>query len=389
MVRNSLSLRRARAFTMIELAVTLALIAALAAVLFPVIASGKSMRDRGCLSNHHQLVRAVSMYVEDFGDGELTNKVQLDPYIGANLVDCPNNFSPAFKHTQKKDGCGDDDARHGDEDHGRGCGGDGENGGGHNGAGPSGGGAASTANMTSHGGSVLTSTATAAIFWGKSWASTSYVADKVSGLDLWYAGFGGSRYAATCNEYKGSNGQVTSTSTYLGHYIDTSAAATGQPSTAAIQAEVCKMIPAAKLYTNGYYAVYTDTPRGTAGFCAWHSWGTCSGIPVQFAFFFSLDGDAGCNPSDASGLHSQGLAALANVTAHELCEARTDARGSGWYDSAGAENGDKCAWTYGSPLVSFPNGTQWKLQGEWSNSAYSAGTGYKNSAGLKGCLSGL
>ena len=24
---------------------------------------------------------------------------------------------------------------------------------------------------------------------------------------------------------------------------------------------------------NGYYPVYTDIPRGTAGYCAWHSWG--------------------------------------------------------------------------------------------------------------------
>jgi hypothetical protein len=149
------------------------------------------------------------------------------------------------------------------------------------------------------------------------------------------------------------------------------------------------MIPASKLYTNGYYAVYTDTPRGTAGFCAWHSWGTCSGIPIQFAFFFDLDGDAGCNPADTSGLHSQGLAALANVSGHELSEARTDPRGTGWYDSTGGENGDKCAWTYGAPLVTFSNGSQWKIQGEWSNAAYTAGTGYKNSAGQKGCLSGL
>ena len=58
---------------------------------------------------------------------------------------------------------------------------------------------------------------------------------------------------------------------------------------------------------------------------------------MQFAFFFDLDGDAGCDP-DTSGLHSQGLAALANVSAHELSEARTDPASPGaWYDSSGAE----------------------------------------------------
>jgi hypothetical protein len=31
---------------------------------------------------------------------------------------------------------------------------------------------------------------------------------------------------------------------------------------------------------------------------------------------------------------------------------------------------------------------QWKIQGEWSNAAYNAGTGYPNSAGQNGCLGG-
>ncbi len=60
----------------------------------------------------------------------------------------------------------------------------------------------------------------------------------------------------------------------------------------------------------------------------------------------------------------------------------------GWYDSSGAENGDKCAWTFNVPSVPFTNGTSWKLQGEWSNAAYTGGTGYPNSSGQRGCLDG-
>ena len=44
---------------------------------------------------------------------------------------------------------------------------------------------------------------------------------------------------------------------------------------APIQAEVCAEISTP--VANGYYPVYVDTPRGHAGFCAWHSWGTCGG----------------------------------------------------------------------------------------------------------------
>jgi len=79
---------------------------------------------------------------------------------------------------------------------------------------------------------------------------------------------------------------------------------------------------------------------------------------------------------------------LANVSAHELSEARTDPRNGGWYDRQGDENGDKCAWTFNVPSVTFTNGSKWKLQGEWSNAAYNSGTGYPNNSGQRGCLDG-
>jgi hypothetical protein len=243
-----------------------------------------------------------------------------------------------------------------------------------------------SANMTYHGGKIMPTAVTKAIFWGTSWGT--YSGDKITGVDAWYTGFNGSNYAKTVDEYTGSNGQVGPTTTHQGHVIDTSAAS-GGGSTSAILAEVAKVITSPDKSGNGYYPVYTDLPRGNAGYCAWHSSGTVGGVTVQFAFFWKLDGDAGCDPQDTSGLHSQGLAALANVSGHELSEARSDPASPGaWYDGSGAENGDKCAWTFGVPLVTFSDGNKWKVQGEWSNAAYIAGTGYPNSSGQRGCLSG-
>lgn len=240
--------------------------------------------------------------------------------------------------------------------------------------------------MTYHGGVIMKSAVSEAIFWGPSWANSSFSGDKIAGLDSWYGGFGGSNYAKTSDEYTGSNGQVGSSLINDHYLVDTSKAANGS-STGAIVAEVCKEI--ANPVSNGYYPVYVDVKRGNAGYCAYHTFGSCKGVTVQVAFFFDLDGDAGCDPQDTSGLHSQGLAALANVSGHELSEARTDPDSPGaWYDSRGQENGDKCAWTFHVPLVKFNNGTQWKIQGEWSNNAYNTGTGYPNSAGQKGCLAG-
>jgi hypothetical protein len=97
-----------------------------------------------------------------------------------------------------------------------------------------------------------------------------------------------------------------------------------------------------------------------------------STVPIEFGFFFNLDGDSGCDPQDNSGLHSQGLAAIANVTGHELSETRTDPALNAWYDSSGSENADKCAWSFSGSLLQFSNNTQWKIQGNWSNTAFNA-----------------
>lgn len=265
--------------------------------------------------------------------------------------------------------------------------------------------AATAGNMTYHGGKIMPTVTSKAIFWGTSWAT--YTGDVITGLDSWYVGHNGSNYAKTVNEYTGTNGQVGSSGlVHQGHIIDSSTAASTGGNSSTILAEVCKQITNGNLVPdlngNGYYPVYVDKPRAKFGsnsqYCAWHSAGTCTyngqSVAVQFAFFYSGKTstgatDTGCSPSDTVTGHSAQLASLANVTAHELSEARSDpASPSAWYDASGYENGDKCAWTFNVPYVTFPNGTQWKLQGEWSNAAYTAGTGYPNSSGQNGCLDG-
>lgn len=244
-----------------------------------------------------------------------------------------------------------------------------------------------SANMTYHSGPIMQNTVVEPIFWGTTWPK--YTGDKISGMDLWYSGISGTEYARTTDEYTQSNGaRVTTSIAYTsGTYaVDGTAAPSGAPATSTILAEVCRKI--SNPQTNGYYPVYIDHSRGSAGYCAWHSSGSCGGVTVQFAFFFDLDNDAGCDPASSISGQSQGLQALANVSGHELSEARTDAHGNAWYDNRGNENGDKCAWYFGGPFVTFANGSQWKIQGNWSNYAYSNGLGYANSSGQHGCIDG-
>ena len=225
------------------------------------------------------------------------------------------------------------------------------------------------------------STTVVPVYWGSSWANTSFTGDKITGLDTFYSGVGGTAYARTNGEYYDGTGNVNTTNiSKSANLKDSSATPSGAPSTSQVLAEVAKATgnhPVA----NAYYPVYSDKPRGSAGYCAWHSSGTINGIRVQFGFFFNLDGDPGCDPQSPGSLgHSQGLSALANVSGHELSEMLTDPQLNAWYDQKGAENSDKCAWTFSGTVAI--GGQNWKIQGNWSNAAANANSGYANG----GCI---
>jgi hypothetical protein len=259
---------------------------------------------------------------------------------------------------------------------------------------PDAGAGARPVNLVYHNGPVVTTSSVVhPIYWGTRWSNTGFSGDKIAGLDLFYGGANNTSYLGTNTEYTQAGGAFVTKALSLGsHFIDTSAAPSGAPQTSAILAEVCKAA-AGQIVTNGYYPVYVDTPRGSTGYCAWHSWGKCGNTNIQFAFFFNLDGDGGCDPADNETGHSQGLAALANVSGHELSERQTDPQGNAWYDKQGAENSDKCAWKFGGNAVTFANNSIWKIQGNWSNSAYNLNQGYVDDTyytgqKIRGCVDG-
>lgn len=267
---------------------------------------------------------------------------------------------------------------------------------------------------------VMSTIDTKPIFWGVSWHNPKFYSDKIFGLMHFYENFQDSTYAGTVSEYLPDQ---------LNHYafgsvIDSSPASQDPRQ---VLAKVCEIAGAVSSNSN-YYPVYVDIKRGNAGYCAYHSAGICGGRPVQFAFFFNIDDDPACDPlspyapmfralnsqkpGTVAGVNSnyqqsQGLAALANVTAHELVEVITDPAyfppdqlpyWGGWFDAFGREVADKCAWTFGpsntglSPGTVTIGGVDWKLQGAWSNNAHTTGEGgYSTKDGtsiLKGCITG-
>lgn len=237
------------------------------------------------------------------------------------------------------------------------------------------------ANMVWHNGAVMNKADVTPIFWGTSWAT--HQGDKIVGMDAFYKGVGGTSYMNTNTEYTGLNAsKVTNSVTGQDPLLNNTSAGSKAPTTAQVLSVVSDTLTRAGTRPpadgSGYYPVYSDVKRGSASYCAWHSYGSISGVDVQFGFFFDLDGDSGCDPKGLTGRlassavdNSPGLAALANVSGHELSEAVTDPRNGGWYDRQGAENSDKCAWTFSNQLITFRDGSNWRIQGNWSNRVYS------------------
>ncbi len=227
--------------------------------------------------------------------------------------------------------------------------------------------ASSTSNLIDHGGKILSTSHTYAIFWGSQGAWSS---DVVPGIANLFNGFTGSSYLGIAQQYMRG---ASISSVYEGAKIDSSAPPRKvSPST--LGSEVQKLY-GSSLDPDGVYFVYTSNFPNGGGYCAWHSYATVGGQNVSVAYMPNTTGVAGCDPGNTYNLSgSEGLRSLANVTAHEFMESVTDALPGnttyGWIDSSGSEIGDKCAWQFSAP-VTLNNGFTWQLQEEWSNSATS------------------
>jgi len=104
---------------------------------------------------------------------------------------------------------------------------------------------------------------------------------------------------------------------------------------------------------NGVYFVLTSADvNETSGFCTaycgWHNHASVGGKDIKYGF---IGNPARCPTACAAQTTSPngnlGADGMASIIAHELEEATTDPDLNAWYDNRGAENADKCAWTFG------------------------------------------
>lgn len=135
---------------------------------------------------------------------------------------------------------------------------------------------------------------------------------------------------------------------------------------------------------NGVYYVLTSVDvTETSGFCTqycgWHTYAVLNGTNIKYAFVGNPDRcPSGCEaqyPNSPNG--NSGADGMVSIIAHELEEAVSDPNLNAWYDTRGAENADKCAWTFGTTYRaqngSSANmnlgGNDYLIQQNWVNSA--------------------
>ena len=211
-----------------------------------------------------------------------------------------------------------------------------------------------TANLTYQGGPVMTAPKNVYYIWyGANWDTASKNVLTNIGQNI-----GGSPYFNINSTYYDKAGtHIQNVVTYAGTATDSGSLGT-QLSDANIQTIVSNAIGSGALPsdTNGIYFVMTDkNTTATSGFCTqycgWHTHGTIGGKDIKYSFVSNPETQcpAGCGVNNPTLNGTPGADAMASVFAHELEEATTDPDLNAWYSlQSGMENGDKCAWNFGT-----------------------------------------
>jgi hypothetical protein len=268
----------------------------------------------------------------------------------------------------------------------------------HNGAhGGGGGGGGGGGNLGYHGGPVMHTNTTYTIYWiPPGYSVSSGYQSIINGFFQNVAAASGSSSNVyfSDTQYSDGTGAIAYSSGYGQTYVDTSPLpASGCSdshtpvclSDAQLRSEIAKDIAAAGWSANSTSMFFMFTAKNIGScysssscafsqYCAYHSSFTSGSNSVIYANMPYADTvPAACD----AGQHPNGddADATINVTSHEHNEAITDWQGNAWYDRRGYENGDKCAWTFGTSLGSTGSGQynqvigsgKYYLQQEWSN----------------------
>jgi archaellum component FlaF (FlaF/FlaG flagellin family) len=237
------------------------------------------------------------------------------------------------------------------------------------------GGGGHTVAITYHGGPVMTGTPSIHYIWYGNWSgntATTILTDLANGI-------GGSPYEQiNATYYNASNTHVSGNITYGGSVNDNYSHGTSLTD-AQIEAVVAAQNPTD---TNAIYMVLTSADvTASSGFCTqycgWHTDATINGRDIKYAFIGNPDRcPSACEEQTTSPNGNAGADGMASIISHESEEAISDPDLNAWYDRQGAENADKCAWTFGNESTASNGskynqtfgGRNWLIQRNWNAS---------------------
>ena len=230
---------------------------------------------------------------------------------------------------------------------------------------PTAGGKTSLSPILPHTGIVMSSV-NVYIIWYGNWNQPNGT-DTASGQQIvrdFLSNVGNSDYYMINATYGGVTGVVT----LKGETTDAGSQGT-RLSDNKVQAIVGNALTSGALPTdvNGLYFVLTSSNVSeSSGFCTrycgWHTKGTLNGTNIKYSFVGNASRClGGCAAQTVGPNGNAGVDGMISVVAHELEEANTDPNLNAWYDSQGAENADKCAWTFGSAQTLLPSGAYYNV----------------------------
>lgn len=230
---------------------------------------------------------------------------------------------------------------------------------------PSTGGTGATSPISWHGGPVI-ATPTIYIVWYGNW-NQSNGSDNPAGQQIvrdFANSIGGSQHFGLNNSYSISGTTITGNVNFGGEYIDTGSQGT-RLSDNKVRTVILNSIGPGKLPydpSGVYFLLSSSNVSESSGFCSrycgWHTATTATVGRIRYSFVGNANRClSGCAAQSISPNGNAGVDGMISVITHELEEATSDPDLNAWYDSGGAENADKCAWTFGHFQYQVANGS--------------------------------
>lgn len=201
-----------------------------------------------------------------------------------------------------------------------------------------------------HGGTVQTTPAIYVVFWG--FQTYGDPMGEAARLSAFLNAVGASSWLNTVTQYyqSGPTYIANPASQLSGTWYDDSDPIPPHPNDRAVKAEAVRLAQHFGVSNSqAAFIVATATHHSIKGFpksyCAYH--GSDAGGQVNYTNLpYQSDAGQSCGANSVNSGAAGKIDGVTIVGGHEVAETQTDPTGGGWYDAAGNEIADKCAWRH-------------------------------------------